>query len=62
MATPSQSASSSVLAMRDRSMTNTSDSLLPKMSPNSDNADNTDNELAFEPGFLDGKKETIGIT
>ena len=46
--------------MRDRSMTNTSDSLLPKMSPNSDDADNTDNELAFEPGFWDGKKETIG--
>jgi hypothetical protein len=41
-------------------MTNTSDSLLPKMSPNSDDVDNTDNELAFEPGFWDGKKETIG--
>ncbi|KAL3807176.1 hypothetical protein ACHAXA_006031 [Cyclostephanos tholiformis] len=57
---PSQSATTSILAMRDRSMTNTSDSLLPKMSPNSDDAENTDNELVFDPGFWDGRKQIIG--
>ena len=55
----SPSASASILSMHDRSMTNASDGLLPKMTPNSDDAENTDKELSFDPGFWDGK-ETIG--
>jgi hypothetical protein len=54
---PSPSASASILSMRDRSMTNASDGLLPKLTPNSDDAEN-DKELSFDPGFWDGK-ETI---
>ena len=54
---PSPSASASILSMRDRSMTNASDGLLPKLTPDSDDAENN-KELSFDPEFWDGK-ETI---
>ena len=58
---------SSMVANRVRSGTNISDSqlvpspLLRNLTPNSEDADDTDNKLTFNSGFWDGK-ETIGTT
>jgi hypothetical protein len=57
----------SMVANRVRSGTNVSDSqlvpspLLRNLTPNSEDADDTDNQLAFDSNFWDGK-ETIGST
>ena len=52
---------SSTPKMRNRTLTNTSDSLLPALTPNSDKASDADRELAFGDGAGNtGEKQTIG--
>lgn len=70
-----QSATTSIDANRDRAGTNVSDGqllpspLLRNLTPNSDDANNTDRELAFDPELWDGKqiisssvRSTSGVT
>jgi len=52
---------SSTPKIRNRTLTNTSDSLLPALTPNSDKASDADRELAFDVGAGNsGEKQTIG--